>query len=235
MLYEERLCEQLEQLVKDFDPSKHELVFLGLPSNIDAKKNNVRFQNTKEVLKVLPYCDSYMVSKACAKNLHKNYLPIKFVNNVQLSYVLEKSKTDSFLVVPNIFMDGTKYGMFLSTLSPNNQLIFNNEYMQVKQQLANPANLPNANLEKIFKESPLSMHPDFNFLYAQYLVACKRYAEANDVFENSLKVYLANNCVVNHETQFLKEFIRVNKYTQEIPNELASSCLSSRLSFSFRR
>ena len=90
--------------------------------------------------------------------------------------------------------------------------------MQVKQQLANPANLPNANLEKIFKESPLSMHPDFNFLYAQYLVACKRYAEANDVFENSLKVYLANNCVVNHETQFLKEFIRLNKYTQEIPN-----------------
>lgn len=218
ILYEEKICMTLEKLI-DTLLSSYDVIFLGLPSNLDVKnRQEIRFQPTKDVFRVLPYCDSYIVSKDGAKKLYDNYLPIRFVNNVQLSYVLEKTNAESLIGLPNAFMDGSKFGIFLSSLNPNNQLLFNNDYMQTRNLLASDGTNPKEKeyLDKVFKESPLNAHPDFMALKAVHLSKQGNYKEALDLYESTLKIYQSNNCILNHESQFLKDYIKLFKNIQEI-------------------
>lgn len=216
VLYEDKMCMNLEKIINDL-PEVYDIVFLGLPSNVDPKKRNeVKFQPYREMFKVLPYSDSYILSKAGAKKLYDNYLPIKFVTNVQLSYTLDKIKMEGLIAIPNIFMDGSKFGMFLSVLNPNNNLMFNNDYMKIRMAL-NEELTPQSKemLEKTFKESPIRVHPDFQHLQALYLTKIQKYDEAQKVFEDALKVFQGNNCILNHESQFLKDYLSIYKYMQK--------------------
>jgi len=218
ILYEDKVCMLLERVISDLQ-SDYGLIFLGLPSNIDAsKRQGLKFQNTGEVFRVLPYCDSYIVSTATARVLYNNYLPIKYINNVQLSYVLEKVKIQGRLSLPNVFMDGSKYGLFLSVLSPNNILLFNNDYMKAKILIEKPIETLSTNdkkdLEKIFKESIIAANPDLMHLNALYKIKSSKFKEAEETFENALKVYQAYNCILNHESQFLRDYIKNYKNLQ---------------------
>jgi GR25 family glycosyltransferase involved in LPS biosynthesis len=219
VLYEDKMCMILENVLAEL-PAGYEVVFLGLPSNVDAKKRlDVKFQPAKEMFRVLPYCDAYVVSKAAAKKLYENFLPIKFVNNVQLSFVMEKSNTTGLISIPNVFMDGSKFGMFLSVLNPNNNLMFNNDYMRVKMAIANFNELKPGDrevVEKIMRESPFRGHPDFMHLVALYNVRQKKYKDAEAVFEEALKIFQGNSCILNHESQFLKDYILMYRETQVV-------------------
>lgn len=218
ILYEDKMCMMLERLVDNL-PSDFDMVFLGLPNNINtSNKTTVRFQATKDLFRVLPYCDSYIVSKTAARKLYDNYLPIKFVNNVQLSYMIEKLELNSLIAIPNIFMDGTKFGVFLSVLTPSNQLLFNNDYMTARAILSNE-NVDvesQTKLDNVFANSLVRNHPDMMHLKGLYLSKHSNYNEAKDVFESALKIYQDNNCVLNHESQFLKDYIKMYKDIQDI-------------------
>ena len=218
VLYEDKVCMYLERLIAEL-PKEYGLVFLGLPSNEqNNNKKEMKFKDTKEVFRVLPYNDAYIVSKKTAQIMVDNFLPIKFVNNVQMSYVLEKAKISSQLLVPNIFMDGSKFGVFLSTLNTNNQLLFNNEYMFAKTIAMKDDQTPEEkrNLDKVFKESPLNEHPDFIVVKALHNIKQKKYKEAHELYDSALKIYQANSCIINHECQFLKEYMRSYKFTQDV-------------------
>lgn len=218
ILYEEKVCMLLEKIVLDIQ-SDYGMIFLGLPSNIEAaKKKGVNYQNTSEVFRVLPYCDSYIISTASAKLLFENYLPIKYVNNVQLSYVLEKIKMPSKLSLPNIFMDGSKYGLFLSVLNPNNTLLFNNDYMKAKIMIDKGDFKidEKKELDKIFKESMIASNPDMMHLNALYNIKNNNFPIAEIIFENALKIYQSNNCILNHESQFLRDYIKLYKNIQKV-------------------
>jgi len=217
ILYEDKVCMMIEKLIADL-PEKYNIMFLSLPNNLDEarKKQGIKHQNTNELFRVLPYCDSYMVSKEAATILYDNYLPIKYINNIQLSYVIEKIKLQTLIVLPNIFMDGSKYGLFLSVLNPNNVLLFNNDYMKLKSLILKPElnNEEKKEIMKIFETSMIANNPDMMHLKALYNINQKKYKEAESIFENALKVYQAYNCVVNHESSFLKDYIRLYKHLQ---------------------
>jgi GR25 family glycosyltransferase involved in LPS biosynthesis len=218
ILYEEKVCMLLEKIMQDLE-SDYGMIFLGLPSNIDtSKRQGIKYQNTSEVFRVLPYCDSYIISTASAKLLFDNYLPIKYVNNVQLSYVLEKIKMQSKLSLPNIFMDGSKYGLFLSVLNPNNALLFNNDYMKAKIMIDKGEFKVDEKkeIEKILKESMIAANPDMMHLSALYSLKNNNFSVAETIFENALKIYQSNNCILNHESQFLRDYIKLYKNLQTI-------------------
>lgn len=216
ILYEDKICMTLDKLFTELDKS-YGIVFLGLPSNIDMKKREgIKYQNTKEVFRILPYCDSYIISTAAAKILYENYLPIKYINNIQLSYVIEKTNINSVIALPNLFMDGSKFGLFLSVLNPNNALLFNNDYMKIKMLLSKESisDDEKKDIEKTLKESMVISHPDMMALNALYQIQNKNYKEAETIFENALKIYQGYNCILNHESGFLKDYIRLYKYLQ---------------------
>jgi GR25 family glycosyltransferase involved in LPS biosynthesis len=216
ILYEERVFISLEKMARDL-PANFDLVFLGLPTNIEIKnKNEVVFQQTKDIFKVLPYCDSYVISRSAAKKLYENYMPCKFLTNIQLSYLIEKLDLKALLVAPNIFMDGTKFGMFASSVNPNNVLMFNNDYNAVKTLIAKEvlSDQEKTMLIQLLKSSTIAQHPDFCYLKGQYLTKTGDFSEAQKCYEETYKKYKALNTIVNHESMFLKDYIRLFKHLQ---------------------
>ena len=219
VVYEEKICFLLEKLFSSL-PSDYDIVFLGLPGNVEIKnRNDIKYQNTTEVFRVLPYCDSYLISKKAAKALYDEYLPIKFVNNLQLSYLMEKLNLKTVLSLPNIFVDASKLGMFLSTLTPNNALVFNGDYMRLKTSISKEEGLSHdeiTQLDDMISKTPIQQHPDFMYQKALYLMKQKKYKEAEKTFEDAMNIYTANNCIVNHESNFLKDYIKLYKHLQEV-------------------
>lgn len=220
VVYEEKICLLLEKLIANL-PSSYDMIFMGLPGNIEIKnRNEIKYQNTSEVFRVLPYTDSYLVTKQAAKRLYDEFLPIKFVGNIHLSYLLEKLNLKTVLTLPNIFADASKLGMFLSTLNPNNALVFNQDYMRLKTAVSKEGDLTADEikaLDEIVTKSQIQNHPDFGYQKALYYVKQKKYKEAEKLYEDALNIYTANNCIVNHESAFLKDYIRLYKHLQVIP------------------
>lgn len=219
VVYEEKVCYLLEKLFNKL-PTDYDMVFLGLPGNTEVKdRNDIKYQNTSEVFRVLPYTDSYLISKKAAKSLYDEFLPIKFIGNIQLSYLIEKLNLKTVISLPNIFMDSSKMGMFLSTLTVNNALVFNGDYMRLKNAVQKEGDFTPEEikqLDEVVSKSQIQSHPDFMYVFACYLTKQKKYKEAEKVYENALNIYTANNCIVNHESAFLKDYIRLYKNLQDV-------------------
>jgi GR25 family glycosyltransferase involved in LPS biosynthesis len=216
ILYEERIFISLEKVIRQL-PVNFDLIFLGLPTNVEIKnKAQIAFQNTSEVFKILPYCDSYIISKDAAKKIYESYMPCKFLTNIQLSYLIEKHQLKSQLVYPNLFMDGSKFGLYSSSLNPNNSLMFNGEYNTVKSLLSKEqlSDQETAGINQLFKSSSIAQNPDFCYLKAQYLTKIGQYKEAQQCYEETYKKYKILNTIINHESQFLKDYIRLHKHLQ---------------------
>ncbi len=218
VIFDEKIAFLLDNFFENLKESGRldDVVFLGLPTNISKKDESISFQNTKEVFKHLPFCDSYFMSKETAQKLCKEFIPLKFTANIQLNYVLERSNVQSFLVIPNIFMDGSKYGMSCSSQVPNNSLIFNKDYIETMNFLNKKTVTQEEvqNLLKMFENSPIKKHPDFMHLKAITLSKLGQFETARKIYEETFEIYKANNCIVNKESDFLNNYISLFRNLQ---------------------
>lgn len=217
ILYEDKVCLTLERLINQL-PIKYDYVFLGMPNTTEMKPSTeFSFQDTHKIFKVLPLCDSYIVSVNAARATTAHYQPIKFVNNIQLSYVIDKLGLSSVQCIPNVFVDGSKYGVFVSRVCPNNPLIFNNDFTLLASVLNKGEPLSTEDHEKIknmLQVSTIRNNPDFIYIECLYHTLCKNYQLAKKRYEEAYKVYVSNACILSNESNFLKDFIRVHKYLQ---------------------
>lgn len=217
ILHEERVCFALDRLFGML-PSKYDLLFLGMPTTTDkVDKSKFIFQDTHELFKVLPFCDSYIVSHSAASKLLTKYKPIKFVNNVQLGYAADSLDLSTIQCIPNVFIDGSKFGMFLSKLSPNNMLIFNNDYNQLRGLVSKDTITSDDNkaVEKLLARTPIKNNPDFIHQECLFYIKNKDYKKAKEKFEQAYSTYMSNGCILSSESVFLKDYIRVFKHFQD--------------------
>lgn len=220
VLFEPGFCAILDETIGKL--ADKQLVFIGLPNNEEMKDKTIKFKDTKEMFKVLPYNDSYFVTPSTAKMLIEKFFPIKFLTNIQLTYLCDITDVKIFQTVPNVFIDGTKYGMYLSSLMANNELAFNKDYMMVKSVL----NKVDAKqdliedekkmLDQLFEKSDIREHPDFLLLKTKYLRYVKKNIKgAYDLYKKLFDVYKKNNCIVNNECMLLREYISVHAEMQD--------------------
>nr|WRJ69848.1 hypothetical protein TetV2_00403 [Oceanusvirus sp.] len=190
-------------------PSGCDVVALGIPGNSEAQ-----FQLAGNLYDVLPCCDSYLITKEAAAKLARAFKPIRFITNVHLSYLARSLKLAVYLHKPNVFLDGSKYGAFISTLTPGNQLILNRAYIEGKNALADPENKLDEGVRKALFDNPHSLHPDFKHLQAMYEWKKSGAAAAEPLFEDALASYDANNALVTNESPFLRDYIRLHAFIQ---------------------
>jgi GR25 family glycosyltransferase involved in LPS biosynthesis len=219
VVYEEKLCLMLDKLFNNL-PSSYDMIFLGLPGSTEIKdRNSIQYQGTNEVFRVLPYNDSYMITPKAAKTLYDAFLPIKFVMNIHLSYLLETLGLKTVIALPALFIEGSKLGMFISTLNPNNHLVFNQDFMRIKGVVERDTPITpeeEKQTDELISKSAVQNHPDFQYIVCRYYVKQKKFKAAEELYEKALQVYLANNCIVNHESQFLKDYCRLYKNLQVV-------------------
>jgi GR25 family glycosyltransferase involved in LPS biosynthesis len=222
VLFEDKVCNSLDKLVVQM-PHKHDIIYLGLPTiNEQIDKSKYTFQDTHKIFKILPMCDSYLVSHSTAKALHTNYIPIKFSNNIQVSYICDKLGIETLQSISNIFIDGSKYGLFLSKVSSNNPLIFNNDFTTLRGFLTqeNITEEEHVMIKKMLETSPIRNNPDFIHMECGYYIKEKNYKKAKERFDIAYKTYVSNGCILSNESIFLKDYIRIHKYIQDDVDEV---------------
>jgi hypothetical protein len=187
---------------KMFDeiPSSWDFVCLGLPGSAPG------FQTIENVYKALPVCNAYMIKQSLASKLSNTFLPLRYIANIHMSYSLEAFGVKPLLYSPQLFIDGSKYGVYVSTLTASNDLIFNKEYVQAKKQVSD-GNFRDALFT--INGSPLSNHPDFLHLKALCELQVDGKEAAARTFEAAMKVLEENNAVINNESKFLADYIEL--------------------------
>lgn len=200
--------------------------FLGLPQPpIQSKDGNtIEINPIEPLFKIIPDISSYLIKSSGAKKLSDIFMPIKFTTNVHMSYLsLEKSKGQiKFMMsTPNVFIDGSKFGVYLSSIKTNNKLIFNQEYTQLYQKIQglkegkeNVSEEVRADIEKMFETMKFNTHPEIQSLRGQYEMKLENYKKAKEIFDECYQIYMSNDCLLNGESEFLQVYARVHKYLQ---------------------
>tara|TARA_B110000261_G_C13085721_1_gene357758 strand:+ start:298 stop:1317 length:1020 start_codon:yes stop_codon:yes gene_type:complete len=196
----------------------YDIIFFGLPGQPDEANKTCKDLQIIEIedIKVLPCCDSYFISKRCATALAKDYIPIKFPNNIQLSYLITKNAFNVAKTFPNIMADGSKIGVIPSSISPNNILLFNSSYKEVYKMLdkETPTFEDIAKIEHIFKTNDLKHSADFIFLEGLFYLRTKRYSEAKIQFDKAILIYEDNLSPLSNQSAIIQNYIDLCRHIQ---------------------
>lgn len=223
---------QFESLIADFILKKcyksFDMVFLGMPgvknTSESSEKNGSDESNfnTIEVIpidekdKVLPCCDSYFITQECATQISNNFIPIRYPNNIQLSYILDKLKIKFGRTFPNIVADGSKLGFFTSSISPNNILLFNNTYKFIYKML----NKPDLTIEEgehiknLFENNTFKESPDFMFLEGLFYMRIQEYSKSKEFFDRAIVKYEEQCSPLNNSSAIIQNYVELARHIQ---------------------
>lgn len=201
-LYRDTVIEDLTTALAKFEGG---FMLLGTPSGSGA----INTQPLKEVFKVMPCCDSYVIDVPTAKKISGAFFPIKFVTNIHLSYLLDLIDVKPLIAVPNVFVDGTKVGLFLSAIDSNSKMVFNEDYTNLSKAVEQGTATP-----EMFAAAQPQWHPELLHLKAQHQEKKGEYKAAKDTYEHALRMYDANAGIIDNQSELLRNFMRLYQHLQ---------------------
>lgn len=218
ILYGENIDDQLQSAIENIKQlDDWNLIFTGLPqlSNTKIQKNIIPVQ---DLFKIIPSCESYFVNVKYAQKLVESFLPIRFQTTVQLSYLFTHKDIKSFMTIPSIFVDGSKYGAYMSSLDSNNKLFYNIDYNKLLAIVSksNYTNDDHNQIAEIKKTIKFNTHPDILYQFALYEMKRQNFNISKQLFETVLSTYQKNECIINNQSEFLTSYCQLFGYLQDI-------------------
>ena len=116
-----------------------------------------------------------------------------------------------------IFIDGSKLGIFPSSIHPTNILIFNNEFIQMHMYVKkSPEEIKKDfnKIETLFKALQNINSPDVHHLYGVLLTKVGRIAEAEKIFMNGIDEMKKQQGFMNNQSEILNNLIDLYKTMQ---------------------
>ncbi len=197
--------------------TKFDICMMGIPSSVEnIEQNTFKVIDTKKIYNTLPGCDSYLISKKCAKTLANNFIPIRFELNVQLSFISEMNNITIKQASPNLFIELSKVGKFKSTTNINNVPIYNIKYKEMNSLIMKPAldSEDIIKLKSLWDDEFLKENPDYLYLKALYLFKQERYAESKQHFDIVYNKFKKIGLTLNKDCNFLQNYVEIYKFVQ---------------------
>jgi|688.fasta_scaffold250330_2 hypothetical protein len=221
VVYGEDVATKLAALIDDIGKRlvDWDICYLGLPQPMNTQNTNA-IRPTSDLFKLLPCIESYLVHSSAAEKIYKQFHPIRFVTNIHMSYICAKNpEIKNMMSTSNIFIDGTKFGVYLSTLEPNNKLFLNTDFVKLSQiVLKNETVLTSEEISTanaIITNMKFKNHPDVVSLQALLKEKQGEYSEAKTLFDTAYNTYMNNECIINNESEFMIHYTRIFKYSQD--------------------
>jgi CheY-like chemotaxis protein len=211
------VCKRLQDMPL---PSDWDIVFLGLPTPPAGDKDGTGCLRIEDIMGCIPATDSYAITPACARRLAAAFVPLRWPLHVHLSYLIHTLKLRAYALRPNLFVDGSKLGMFVSSLNPDNRLLYHSDYQLARALLETPSPLPPDKarlLEDILERSTLRDCPDFMCLRAIKQTRDGAHAAARTTYDTMLQRYLKGGALVTCDSSWLREYLRLHKHLQSQP------------------
>lgn len=213
---EEQMMDAVQRATRSA-PEDADVIFLGLPSkrpplpSSGSKEGNAEFDDVIDLVttQVLPACDSYLVACSAADRIASGFLPIRFSTNVQWTFLIRSGVVrKAYIAVPNAFVDGSKLGVFASSIQTNNQLIWNQGYCRMMSLVHGP---DPEGFEELWNQQTamLQNHPDAQVLLGDYYARVGKAEDAKEAYGRALAAYETEGCLVNNTSEFMKRYMSI--------------------------
>lgn len=215
-------------------PADGGVLFLGLPSSKPAPREGesrppaMRFETIDHFfsffsVSVIPACDSYVITPPAALRVVRDFLPVRFPTHIHLSWCLMRSRAQggpgvqAYIGSPNLFLDGSKLGIYTSSLLHNNRLAWNPAYMEINALVRRQQPLSDSEVERIESlraRMSLRDNPDVRFLLGMYHAKRGQYGAAAAEMQAAFDSYRQNGCLLSRSSEFVNRFCDLHVHLQ---------------------
>jgi hypothetical protein len=224
-LFSDDIAVKLMEAVDIYYGGNNGIMFLGLPA---PKSDKTTIGNVMDVYKVLPSCDSFFIDAPTARTILNEYdtFRIRFPTNIQMTYTFLKTNTDIKMLMPCIFMDGTKFGTFHSNLELNGRLQFNPYYMMLADLIVNAplppedgvggyADADKERIDKLFEEAQYKSHVEYYYLKAKYETRKGNFEFALSLYKYTLDLSEKMGIPMTQGSEFMKDYMKLYREFQD--------------------
>ena len=168
---------------------------------------------------LLPSKEMYLIHPSLAMTLYDAMEQIQYDTRHTFSrWLFEHTMFHDQVYIPThrLAFDGSKLGIFPSTIHPNNLLLFNQEFMEMLQLLSqSPDKKTKPNIQRIYKSIDRLQSPDAQHLYAVLMYQIGDYEEANDYFKKAIESMIAQKGYLSRQSELLHNAIEFYKHYQK--------------------
>lgn len=208
----------LDEFFTVYNNSSWDFVTLGLSINNNVVNTNDYLINFRSYFKILPSKEAYCIKPKTAELFLEQSEKLKFTLRLHISYLI-KTNPDLKVVFPakRIFIDGSKIGIFPSSIHPTNILIFNNEFIQMHQYLhKSPEEIKKNfnNIQKLYRVVENLHSPDILHLYGILLKKIGKLDEAEEIFSEGIQELKKQQGFLNNQSEIVNNLVDLYKYKQ---------------------
>lgn len=195
------------------DITEWDIIFLGIPSSTTEYK----FIDTREKMKIIPSKDIYCINPKTAKTVLSHLQKLMFPYRKQLSYIIH-TNTDirSMYSSKRVSIEGSKFGVYPSSVIENNVLIYNTEFMELYNTLVSNKVIDIKVIEQHYKSAEYLYSPDIMHIYGVLLYKCNNFTMAQQFFEKALECMQMKNGLITRRSELLNNAISINSKTQTV-------------------
>lgn len=200
---------------------KWNMIFLGVPMPSDySNDNNFNLININDNIKILPSKEAYFITQRTARRIYDSLDYYTFILRVQLSYLFYTNKNEYNIYYTNkrITIDGSKVGVFPSSIHETNHLIYNNEYMNLYSYYFKEPDEILKNYQeifKIYKQVESLNNLDINVLFSKILIKINKLSEAKIILNNTFLNAKESNALLNSRSDIINMIIDISSNTQD--------------------
>lgn len=193
------------------DHSKYDFLSLSISND---NHPSMEFLDMRGMVTVLPSKDAYMLSKSCAQKLLDQTEKITFSMRIQMSYILH-TEASMRVKYPSkrMLLEGSKVGMYPSTLHSNNILIYNQEFMELFQMMQKEHIDPKV-VRNIYRNVTHIQSADIAHLYGVLLYKAGELKEAQDALLDAVELAQKQQGMLGCTSDILNNTINIHQFTQ---------------------
>ena len=199
---------------------KWDMIFLGIPSSEEKNDNFDLLNFNKSSINIIPSKEGYFITQQTARRIYDSMDTYKYILRVQLSYLFytNPSAYNIYYTNKRITIDGSKVGVFPSSIHELNHLIYNNEYMTLysyftksNEEIINKIN----DITELYNKISVLKNTDFDVLYSKILVKINRNEEAKKVLLASIDNYKSSQGIINNRSELVNMIVDISGKTQD--------------------
>lgn len=205
----------LFEKIKDF--KDWDILFTSISNNIDG--DDLSMLNSSDYFKIIISKSSYFIKNSIASKLNNFLEPIQYSLKIALSkFIIDNKNTiKSKILNKHTFLEGSKIGIFLSSISPNNFLYQNNDFVKIAK-ILNSNNINNDivnEAEKIYRSNQLNLNnADFQHSMGILYYKIADYDNAKKYLIDSVYNIKKNEGFLNMNSEILNNCINMHQYNQ---------------------
>ncbi len=210
-------------LLEKIKTQEFDLIFTSVAINDNSSE--FKFIKSIEYFKVLIAKSSYFITNDCAANLLTYFEKIKFNYKINLSHYIweNKESVKSLIFNKNLLFEGSKIGLFSTSVNNNNFLYQNGEYVKLAQLIGNHEYLDDEVVKKaedIYNSSGKN-NPDFQHSLGLVYYKNKNFKKAKEtLIEAILNLKKTDGFICQHN-EALNNCINMHQFEQsDIENVL---------------